>query len=77
MWLSNEYLSTVELSQIVPEPRSQLAEAGGVLLTFEVADGATELEATISATADAIGMQRARLAVAGSAPVDFWQLYYP
>lgn len=77
VWVSNEYLANVEVTQIVPEPRSQLAEAGGVLLTFEVAEGATELAATISATGDAIGVQRARVAVNQGDPVDFWQLYYP
>lgn len=77
VWLSNEYVSNVELTQIVPEPRSQRAEAGGVLLIFEVAGGATELEAKITATGDAIGFQRPQVAVAGRELVEFWQLYYP
>ncbi len=77
LWLANEYLGNVEVNHIVPEPRSQVAQGEGVLMIFEVADAATGLEATISATGDAVGIQSVRLAVAGGAPVDFWQLYYP
>ncbi len=76
LWLSDELLDTLDVDQIVPEPASQTSQDGGIVLSFEVAEGAS-LEATISATADTTGRRTTGIGLAGDEPLQLSQLFYP
>lgn len=76
LWLSDELLQSLEVEQITPEPASQLAVDGGVVLVFEVDAGAS-LEASIAGTVVAAGFSRGAIGLAGSAPLELPQVFYP
>jgi hypothetical protein len=74
--LSSELLDSLEVRQIVPEPESQASTDDGVVFTFAL-EGDDPLEASVSATADAMGLRDGAVGLQGEPPLEFWQLFYP
>lgn len=74
--LGQELLDSLEVSQIVPQPRSQASTGDGVVLTFAL-EGDGPLQATVSATGDAMGRRDAAVGLDGEPPLEFWQVFYP
>lgn len=74
--VGGDYLESVEVTSVTPEPESATTTADGVVLTFAVDPGAP-VDVQLAATGDAIGFRDAQVEVVGGAPVRFWQLFYP
>lgn len=74
--LSHELLETLEVRHITPDPVAQVSTDAGVVLAFEL-EGDVALEASINATADAMGVHQGTVGLEGEAPLELWQLFYP
>lgn len=73
---SSEYLDSLEVEAISPEPDSQTTTADGVVFTFAV-DERSPLAVSLEATAGALGVRQGRIGVVGATPAEFWQVFYP
>lgn len=76
LWISSEYLSSVQVQQVQPEPQSWVGVGSGVLLTFPVRV-AESITVQLQIRPDQIGMLPGTAGVPGQQPVRFWQFAYP
>jgi hypothetical protein len=77
VWISREYLSSLNVQQVVPEPESWTAAGAGVVLTFPVSSPADRVLVQLQVRADEIGLVHGSVGVPGQEPVTFWQLVHP
>lgn len=77
LWISDEYLSAVDIQQVVPEPTAWTATGGGVVLSFPVGGRDDRVDARIRLSLTRIGLVRGEVGLPGREPVEFWQFVYP
>jgi hypothetical protein len=76
VWISQEYLSGLQLEQVQPEPDSWTAMDDGVVLAFPVT-GPEPLSVELQVRPAEIGLLRGAVGVPGRDPLRFWQFVYP
>jgi hypothetical protein len=77
VWISSDYLSGVNVRQVVPQPDTWTAVDGGVVLTFPMTAPADEMTVQVQLQPDQIGLLPGAVGVPGRQPVRFWQFIYP
>jgi hypothetical protein len=77
VWISAQYLSALNVQQVVPEPDSWTTVDDGVVLTFPVGGPDDRVVVQMQVRAEAIGLVRGAVGVPGREPAGFWQLVYP
>jgi hypothetical protein len=75
--LSQEYLDSVEVHRIQPEPALSSVGQEGVLLTFERESGAKEAKITLHVEHQNLGSVSGEIGVEGHEGVVFHQFVYP
>lgn len=77
LWLEADYVHSLGLQSIVPEPESVELAPERVIYVFAVAEGDGPLEITFTYEHDSFWQQDARLGLTNGAPVEFSQFIYP
>jgi hypothetical protein len=76
VWISSEYLSSLNLQQVTPEPDTWTAVDEGVVLAFPTS-GPDPVTVQIHMRPDELGLLRGTVGAPGQEPVEFWQFVYP
>jgi hypothetical protein len=76
VWISSEYLSSMQVQQVQPEPDTWTGVGGGVVLAFPVS-GPDPIDVVLQLRPDRIGTAPGAVGVPGQEPVEFRQLIYP
>lgn len=76
VWISEEYLSALNLRQVTPEPDTWTALADGIVLSFPTA-GSEPVMVQMTVRPDDLWLIRGELGVPGRGPAAFWQFVHP
>lgn len=76
VWISADYLSSIQIQQVQPEPESWTGQDGGVVLTFPVTD-AEPVTVLVQTRPDQVGLVHGAIGAPGREPAGFWQFVYP
>jgi hypothetical protein len=66
LWIDQQYLDSIEMTQITPEPRDQIAVSDGVIYIFEAKADGESVEVLFQFEVQSMGTLRGRFAVANS-----------
>lgn len=76
MWIAHDYLDSVHLEGITPEPDATEARADRIVFAFAVADGGPGTVA-FHMRPDSFGVLSGRVGVVDGPELRFWQFIYP
>jgi len=77
VWLSTDYLDTIELEGMVPEPARVTADGDRMVYSFEVGDADQPVTVLVPLEHDVVGLTEARLGLVDGPELAFWQVIYP
>lgn len=77
LWLDAEYVQTIDLQSIVPEPESVELGSERVIYVFAIGEGNRPMGITIGYEHDGLWQQEARLGLANGVTVEFSQFIFP
>ena len=77
VWISNDYLSGLNMEQVLPQPDVWTATNDGVMLTYPVSGPDDRVIVELRAYPDRVGPLRGALGVSVREPIRFWQFVYP
>ncbi|MDQ6733646.1 MAG: hypothetical protein M3Z35_05925 [Nitrospirota bacterium] len=77
IWFSRDYLSQIEIQQIVPEPVGAETSPTGMIYVFRLAQPEQRSDVIVSVQMQAIGYVAGRIGLDESHALTFWQWIYP
>lgn len=77
LWVSERYLESVQVDQIIPTPDQVAAVDGGFLYTFLVDKPDEGLEVTFDLTIEAMGLKSGDIGLEGADPVHLVNFFTP
>lgn len=77
VWLSPDYLSSMQIQQVVPDPDSWTSTTGGVVLAFPVDEAGSQVNVQVQMYPQRVGLVRGAVGDPAGEPIEFWQFVYP
>jgi len=77
VWISPDYLSSMQIQQVVPDPDSWTSTTGGVVLAFPMDEAESQVNVQVQLYPQRIGLIRGAVGDAAGEPIEFWQFVYP
>ena len=77
IWFSKDYVSRIEIQEIVPKPEQAETSSTGMIYTFRTAAPENGAEILVHLQMQAIGLVAGRIGLDDSHALSFWQWVYP
>ena len=77
VWLATDWLETIELHGVVPEPAEVRAEGDRTVFAVGVVDSGQPITVLVSFEHDAAGFAEGRAGLVDGPELRFWQIVYP
>lgn len=77
LWFSSNYLKSLRIEHVSPEPAQTQVNGDGVLYTFEAAEAEQPIEVSVHSVAEGMGRLSGRAGPSKESAQAFWQFVYP